>query len=82
MVNNIKKPFSYIVTYGRFPKTTNIYNYEGKIISNLANTPLIEELPQGFNAVFNGKRNFSWRSQRVDFIAVTVHTELFPWRLK
>ena len=33
MVNNIKKPFSYIVTYGRFPKTTNIYNYEGKIIS-------------------------------------------------
>ena len=25
MVNNIKKPFSYIVTYGRFPKTTNIY---------------------------------------------------------
>ena len=35
MVNNIKKPFSYIVTYGRFPKTTNIYNYEGKIISIL-----------------------------------------------
>ena len=64
MVSNIKKPFSYIVTYGRFPRTTNIYNYEGKIISNLANTPLIEELPQGFNAVFNGKRNFSWRMDK------------------
>ena len=72
MVNNIKKPFSYIVTYGRFPKTTNIYNYEGKIISNLANTPLIEELPQGFNAVFNGKRNFSWRMDKPSTITYMV----------
>mgnify|MGYP000029141536 FL=1 len=72
MVNNIKKPFSYIVTYGRFPKTTNIYNYEGKIISNLANTPLIEELPQGFNAVFNGKRNFSWRMDKPSTITYMI----------
>jgi len=72
MVDNIKKPFSYIVTYGRFPKTTNIYNYEGKIISNLANTPLIEELPQGFNAVFNGKRNFSWRMDKPSTITYMV----------
>ena len=64
MVSNIKKPFSYIVTYGRFPKSTNIYDNEGMLVSNLVDVPLIEELPQGFNAVWNGKRNFSWRMDK------------------
>ena len=72
MVNNIKKPFSYIVPYERFPKTTNIYNYEGILISELAYTPLVEELPQGFNAVFNGKRNFSWRMDKPSTITYMV----------
>ena len=72
MVNNIKKPFSYIVPYERFPKTTNIYNYEGILISELAYTPLVEELPQGFNAVFNGKRNFSWRMDKPSTITYIV----------
>ena len=72
MVNNIKKPFSYIVPYDRFPKTTNIYNYEGILISELAYTPLVEELPQGFNAVFNGKRNFSWRMDKPSTITYMV----------
>ena len=64
MVSNIKKPFSYIVTFGRFPKSTNIYDNEGMLVSNLVDVPLIEELPQGFNAVWNGKRNFSWRMDK------------------
>ena len=64
MVSNIKKPFSYIVTYGRFPKSTNIYDNGGMLVSNLVDVPLIEELPQGFNAVWNGKRNFSWRMDK------------------
>ena len=59
MVSNIKKPFSYIVTYGRFPKSTNIYDNKGMLVSNLVDVPLIEELPQGFMAVRTGKRNFS-----------------------
>ena len=72
MVSNIKKPFSYIVTYGRFPKSTNIYDNEGMLVSNLVNVPLIEELPQGFNAVWNGKRNFSWRMDKPSTITYMV----------
>ena len=72
MVSNIKKPFSYIVTYGRFPKSTNIYNNEGMLVSNLVDVPLIEELPQGFNAVWNGKRNFSWRMDKPSTITYMV----------
>ena len=72
MVSNIKKPFSYIVTYGRFPKSTNIYDNEGMLVSNLVDMPLIEELPQGFNAVWNGKRNFSWRMDKPSTITYMV----------
>ena len=72
MVSNIKKPFSYIVTYGRFPKSTNIYDNEGMLVSNLVDMPLIEELPQGFNAVWNGKRNFSWRMDKSSTITYMV----------
>ncbi len=72
MVSNIKKPFSYIVTYGRFPKSTNIYDNEGMLVSNLVEVPLIEELPQGFNAVWNGKRNFSWRMDKPSTITYMI----------
>ena len=72
MVSNIKKPFSYIVTYGRFPKSTNIYDNEGMLVSNLVDVPLIEELPQGFNAVWNGKRNFSWRMDKPSTITYMI----------
>ena len=72
MVSNIKKPFSYIVTYGRFPKSTNIYDNEGMLVSNLVEVPLVEELPQGFNAVWNGKRNFSWRMDKPSTITYMV----------
>ena len=72
MVSNIKKPFSYIVTYGRFPKSTNIYDNEGMLVSNLVDMPLIEELPQGFNAVWNGKRNFSWRMDKPSTITYMI----------
>ena len=61
MVNEIKKPFSYLVTYSRFPSKTTIYSKEGKLISNLIEVPLIEELPKGFMSVRKGKRSFSWR---------------------
>ena len=72
MVSNIKKPFSYIVTYGRFPKSTYIYDNEGMLVSNLVDVPLIEELPQGFMAVRTGKRNFSWRMDKPSTITYIV----------
>lgn len=72
MVSNIKKPFSYIVTYGRFPKSTNIYDNKGMLVSNLVDVPLIEELPQGFMAVRTGKRNFSWRMDKPSTITYIV----------
>ena len=64
MVNTIEKPFSYIVTYYRFPSKTIIYTKDAKKVETVLEVPLIEDLPQGFMAARTGKRNFSWRNDK------------------
>ncbi|MDX1760966.1 MAG: S9 family peptidase, partial [Christiangramia sp.] len=64
MVSNIKKPFSYLVPYYRFPEETNIYDASGELVNQINDVPLIEDLPKGFMAEREGKRNFSWRADK------------------
>ena len=64
MVVSINKPFSYLVTYSRFPSKTTIYNKDGKLVNTVLEVPLIEDLPQGFMATRTGMRNLSWRSDK------------------
>jgi len=64
MVNTIEKPFSYIVTYRRFPSKTKIYAKNGMEIATVLESPLMEDLPKGFMATEKGRRNFSWRADK------------------
>lgn len=64
MVTNIKKPFSYLVPYYRFPSETNIYDTKGNLVSMINDVPLIEDLPKGFMAEREGKRDFEWRNDK------------------
>ena len=64
MLVEVNPPFSYIVTYGRFPTTYHIYDRKGTKIYEAANVSLIEEMPKGFMATRTGKRNFSWRADQ------------------
>lgn len=64
MISTIEKPFSYLVTYSRFPSKTTIYTKEGRKVETVLEVPLIEDLPQGFMAVREGRRNLSWRSDK------------------
>lgn len=61
MVTKTKRPFSYLVTYSRFPYETVIYDTEGKMINTVNEVPLDEVRPKGFMATRMGKRNVSWR---------------------
>ena len=61
LVSTIKKPFSYLVPYYRFPSTYIIHAANSKEVKRLASIPLIEDLPKGFMAVRKGKRSFKWR---------------------
>ncbi len=62
MVSAIKKPFSYIVPYYRFPFETVIYDKTGKEISKVNDVALSEVLPIGFMAEREGRRDLNWRS--------------------
>ena len=62
LVNTIKKPFSYIVTYSRFPNVTVVYDVNGKVVKKISESPLLEVLPKGFMSTKKGKRSISWRS--------------------
>ena len=61
-VEKIKRPFSYLVPYYRFPYTAEILDRSGKIIKQLADNPLAENIPVGFDAVRTGPRAFQWRA--------------------
>jgi len=64
MVSEIKKPFSYIVTYGRFPTSHTIYTVDGDLAHLIADIPLMEEMPKGFMSTRTGPRNMSWRKDQ------------------
>lgn len=62
LVERLKKPFSYIVPYYRFPQEVTIFDQEGKQIRQVADLPAAEKIPKGFNAVPEGPRSFGWRN--------------------
>jgi dipeptidyl aminopeptidase/acylaminoacyl peptidase len=64
MVSHIKKPFSYIVTYRRFPYENNIYTNSGKLVKLVNDVPLNEVQPKGFMATRSGKRQMTWRDDK------------------
>lgn len=64
MVSTVRKPFSYLVPYYRFPSSTTIYSSDANKIKTVVEVPLIEDLPQGFMAVREGRRNLSWRADK------------------
>ncbi|MEN0003236.1 MAG: prolyl oligopeptidase family serine peptidase [Bacteroidota bacterium] len=61
MVTKIKRPFSYLVTYSRFPSESTVYDANGKKVTVVNEVPLDEVRPKGFMSTRMGKRNMSWR---------------------
>lgn len=64
MITRIKKPYSYIVPYSRFPFSQVIYDAKGNPVRELANIPAAENIPTGFGATREGARSFTWRADK------------------
>ena len=64
MLTTVDRPFSYLVPYRRFARHTDIYTMDGKLVKNVQNLPLIEDLPSGFGATHTHERNYSWRADK------------------
>ena len=64
LATQIQQPFSYLVPYYRFPLSVEVWNQEGEQVQTIADIPLAENIPQGFNAVREGPRDFVWRNDQ------------------
>ncbi len=62
LINRIKKPYSYIVPYTRFPQSIEVVAITGAAVHLLADIPLSDNIPQGFGAVRTGPRSHTWRA--------------------
>lgn len=62
LIVTVKRPFSYLVPYYRFPEEVAIFDKNGSKVHVVADIPLLENLPKGFNAVQEGPRSFTWRA--------------------
>ena len=63
-VTRMKRPFSTIVTYGRFPYETVLFNKLGEELMIFDKSGLLEELPKGFMSVKKGKRKTGPKIER------------------
>jgi dipeptidyl aminopeptidase/acylaminoacyl peptidase len=73
LVQQIRRPYSYAVTAGGFPQQTAVWDARtGRSLRVVADLPLADNLPPHFDAVREGPRSVSWRS---DVPATLVWTE-------
>ncbi len=64
LVQTIQKPFSYLVPGYRFPFNYEVWNKAGTSVKLMAEIPLDEVRPNGFDATRLGARSMSWRADR------------------
>jgi dipeptidyl aminopeptidase/acylaminoacyl peptidase len=58
IVTRVKRPFSYVVTAGQFPRDVELWDKTGKLVRKLADVPMADTFPR--NGVFPGPRGFFW----------------------
>jgi dipeptidyl aminopeptidase/acylaminoacyl peptidase len=63
-VDLIKKPFSYLVPASRFPYNVEVWDIAGNKVKTLAELPLDEVRPTGFDATVTGPRSINWRADK------------------
>ncbi|WP_298652836.1 prolyl oligopeptidase family serine peptidase [uncultured Proteiniphilum sp.] len=64
LLTTLSRPFSYTVPYYSFPNVTEIYTADGNFMMKFNEQPLLDNLPIGFMATQEGKRNIYWRSDK------------------
>jgi len=62
LVEQITPPFSYAVPYTRFPRVSEVLDRNGNRVAGVAELPLAEDIPKGFDSVRLGRRNIEWRA--------------------
>ena len=64
LVATIDEPFSYQVPYSRFATTWQVLGMRGYTLAQLSKQPLADNIPQGYDSVRTGRRDFQWRDDQ------------------
>jgi dipeptidyl aminopeptidase/acylaminoacyl peptidase len=64
LLSRLRHPYSRIVPLSHFPAVIEVWNATGKTVAAVANTPLVEVIAPGPDAVNPGPRDFGWRADR------------------
>lgn len=72
LVEMIQQPYSYAVPYSRFPLLSQVWDADGRLVQTVADLPLAEDIPKGFDSVRTGRRSVQWRA---DVAATLVWAE-------
>lgn len=64
VVEMMHRPYSYVVPQPRFPRRVEIWARDGRVLRQLADLPLQDNVPTDFDAVPEGMRNVTWRADK------------------
>ncbi|HET8828046.1 MAG TPA: prolyl oligopeptidase family serine peptidase, partial [Pelobium sp.] len=68
MLSIVQKPYSYLVPISGFSYKVELRDKYGKLTRELATVPSADNLPQGFDAVVKGPREFAWRADKAQTV--------------
>jgi len=58
------RPYSYLVPVYLFPQLVQVSDANGKVVKQLAEIPLGDNIPVGFSAAISGPRGHNWRADQ------------------
>jgi dipeptidyl aminopeptidase/acylaminoacyl peptidase len=61
LVEQVHRPYSYTVPFHRFPRRTEVWDLQGKLVYLVADLPLADMVPIAFGSVPTGRREVAWR---------------------
>jgi dipeptidyl aminopeptidase/acylaminoacyl peptidase len=62
LVQQIHRPWSYVVPAFRFPRRISVWTPDGQVVRELADLPLQDDIASDFDAVGKGMRSVGWQS--------------------
>lgn len=60
--STLHRPFSYLVAMWRFPERIEVIDLEGRVVHEVADLPLRDDIPIAYGSVARGPRNVAWRA--------------------
>jgi dipeptidyl aminopeptidase/acylaminoacyl peptidase len=80
LVTTIRKPYSYVTTYGRFAHDVEVWDRNGRVVRAVARLPVADRVP--IHGVPTGPRDFGWRPTEPATLVWAEALDKGDWNVK